>query len=121
MKTKILTITLFALMMGISFASTAGNDDTIQSENLYINTEFQASINLFPNNIVKFHVVKPEQDKVKLRVYDANGTLLYSYSIKKHNIARIGFDIKTLEAGEYEFVIVRNKTEILRKTISKES
>lgn len=119
MKTKILTITLLALMMGISLTSNAGNDDTIQAPNHHINAEFQASINLFPDNIVKFHVVKPEQEKVKLRVYDANGTILYSYCIKKHHIARIGFDINTLEAGNYEFVIVRNKAEILRKTISK--
>ena len=120
MKTKILTITLIALMMGITLTSNAGNNDTIKGTNPANTTEFQACINLYPDNIVKFHVVKPEQDKVKLRVYDGDGTLLHTYSIKKNNTARIGFDISNLEAGKYKFVVVRNKEEILRKTIVKE-
>ena len=55
-----------------------------------------------------------------MRVYDDDGTLLHTYSIKKHNTARIGFDISNLEAGKYKFVVVRNREEILRKTIVKE-
>ena len=120
MKTKILTITLIALMMGITLKSNAGSNDTVKGAYVSANSEFQACINLYPDNIVKFHVVKPDQDKVKLCVYDDAGFLLYSYSIRKHNKARIGFDISTLETGKYDFVILRNKQEILRKTINKE-
>ena len=120
MKTKILTITLITLMMGIALSSKAGNTDTIKGTNPANNTEFQACINLCSNNIVKFHVVKPDQEKVRLRIYDDRGILLYSYLIRKHNTARIGFDISTLEPGKYDYVIERNKEEILRKTIVKE-
>ena len=119
MKTKILAITLIALIMGLAFSSNAENADTNRTEPT-LQKDFQACINLYPDNIVKFHVVKPEQDKVKMLIYGEDDTLLYAYIMKKHNSARIGFDINSLEPGKYHCVIKRNKKEVLRKTIIKE-
>jgi hypothetical protein len=120
MKTKILAITLIALIMGLAFSSNAENADTNKRTETTLKTGFQACINLYPDNIVKFQVVKPEQDKVKLLIYGEDNTLLYAYVMKKHNTARIGFDINSLEPGKYHCVIKRNKKEVLRKTIIKE-
>ena len=121
MKTKILTLALLSLMMGITLSSNAGNDDSSTVVNPAINSEFQACINLYQDNIVRFQLVKPEQDKVKLRIYSEKGRIIYTYSLKKHNKARVGFDISFLEAGKYDYVIERNKEEVLRKTIIKEN
>jgi hypothetical protein len=121
MKTKILTIALISLMMGITLSSNAGITDTIKETNSINKTQFQACINLYPDNIVKFLIEKVDQDKVKLRIYNENGFLLYNYVIKKHNTARIGFDISILEAGNYDCVVEKNKEEILRKRIVKEN
>ena len=120
MKTKILTITFITLMMGIALNSMAANEDSIKGTNPADETEFQACINQYPHNIVKFHVVNPDQDKVRLRIYTEGGILLYTYSFRKQYAARIGFDISTLEPGKYKYVVERNKKEILRKTIVKE-
>ncbi len=119
MKTKILSIALIALMLGMVVSSNAADADTNRRKAPYIDASFQADINLFPDNVVKFLVVKPDEDKVKLRVYDDANTLLYTYTLKKQSSARIGFDISPLEAGKYHFVIERNKKEVLRKTITK--
>lgn len=119
MKTRILTLTMIALMMGLVMNSRADNTDTNRTTSPVIDKTFQASINLFPGNIVKFHVVKAEQDKVKLRIYDESGIVLYTYLLKKENTARIGFDVSTMKAGKYDYVIVRNKKEVIRKTIIK--
>ncbi len=120
MKTKILAITMIALIMGMVINSNAENADTNNRTEPGLQTDFQACINLYADNIVKFQVVKPEQDKVKLLIYGEDNTLLYAYVMKKHNAARIGFDINSLEPGKYHCVIKRNKKEVLRKTITKE-
>lgn len=117
MKTKILTITMIALMMGMTINGSAGPEDTLKM--IEPTSEFQASINLFPDNIVQFQIVKPLSEKVKLRVYDESGILIYTYSIRKHKTARIGFDTKLLKPGNYDYVIERNKEEVLRKTFTR--
>lgn len=121
MKAKILTIALISLIMGLSLNSVAGNDDTIKANSVKNNSGFKASVNLYPDDLVKFCVEKPEQDKVKVRIYAEGNILLYTYLMKKHNSARVGFDLSTLEDGEYEFVIERNRKEVLRKTIEKQN
>ena len=81
MKTRILTIAMIALMMGIVVNTKADGADSIKSTtpSPVIEQSFQASINLFADDVVKFHVVKPEGEKVKLRVTGENGTVLYTY------------------------------------------
>jgi len=119
MKTKILTIAMIALMMGIVVNTKADDTDTNRRTNPVIEKSFEASINLFSNDIVKFHVIKPAGEKVKLRVTDENGLVIYTYILKKENTARIGFDVSTLSPGKYNYIIERNKQEVLRKTIVK--
>jgi len=121
MKTKILSLSLLVIMMSFAMNSNAENSDTIKKTEAVSQNEFQASINLFPNNIVQFQIEKPANDKVTLSVYDDAGIKLYSYILKKDNVARIGFDMSMLEAGKYEYVIKRNKAEVLRKSISNEN
>jgi flagellar hook assembly protein FlgD len=119
MKTKILTFALIALMTGMTLNSNASNDDSLKVVNS-VSTEFQACINQFPDNIVRFQLVKPDEDKVKLRVYSEKGRIIYTYSLKKHNKAKISFDVSYLEPGKYDYVVERNKEEVIRKTIIKD-
>jgi len=119
MKTQILALAMTALMMGITFNSSAANEDTTRLANAAANKELNACINLCQDNIVKFLIENPGQDKLKLRIYDENGQVLYTYILKKENVARIGFDISGLDAGNYDCVIEKNKKEMMRKTIVK--
>ena len=121
MKTKILTLALLALMMGLSLNTTAGNEDTTRVNGPAVSKEFCACIHLYPDNIVKFLVENPDNDKVKLRIYNERGLLLYTYSFKKESIVRISFDISGLSNGKYDCVIERNREEFARKTIVKEN
>jgi len=119
MKTRILTLVMIALMLGINLNSIAGNDDTVKETKPLENAEFQACINLYPNDIVRFQVIKPEDEKVRLRVYDQEGYLIYTYWLKKYESAKIGFDVSQLKPGKYDYVVERNKKEVLRKRIEK--
>ncbi|HSG67209.1 MAG TPA: hypothetical protein VK994_00785 [Bacteroidales bacterium] len=120
MKTKTLTLVLIALMMGITM-NTNASDDTTRVDGPAVNKGFCASIQLHQDNMVKFLVNNPNNDKIKLRILDENGFVLYTYIFKKDNAARIGFDISMLENGKYECVIERNKEEVVRKTIEKKN
>ncbi|MDT8392902.1 MAG: T9SS type A sorting domain-containing protein [Bacteroidales bacterium] len=119
MKTKIITLTVLALMMGLSLNTKAENEDTAKVDQAAPESAFKASINLYPDNVVKFLIEKPDQDIVKLRVYDVSGVELFNYAIRKENVARIGFDVSNLKPGNYEYAIERNKQEVMRKTIKK--
>jgi hypothetical protein len=119
MKTRILTIAMVALMMGIAINLRAEEGDTNSRTAPVVAKTFNASINLFPDDVVKFHVVNPGQEKVKLRITDERGTTLYTYILKKEKAVSIGFDVSKLEAGKYNYTIVKNKKEVLRKTIVK--
>lgn len=119
MKTKLLALALIALMTGISSNINAAAPDTVKLANPAEILAFQASINLFPDDIVQFSVVKPEDEKVKFRVYSESGTLIYTYSLKKHTSARIGFNTKDLMPGNYTYIVEKNKKEVLRKVIAK--
>jgi len=119
MKTNILTIAMIALMMGTVVNTKAEGVDTNRRTGPVIEKTFQASVNLFADDMVKFHVVKPAGEKVRLKVTGENGTVLYTYILKKEKAARIGFDISKLEPGKYNYIVERNKEEVLRKTIEK--
>ena len=121
MKTKVITITMIALMMGFALNTNAGNDkDTLAVAKPVLKTDCQACIQLLSNDIVQFNIEKVDQAKVKLRVYTEGGSLIYSYTVsKKQNAARIGFDTKNLEPGNYVYIVVKDKEEVARKTIAK--
>lgn len=121
MKAKVLTITLIALMLGISVSANNVKKDTTRMLTPSEQPEFQACINLFPDNILQFSVEKPDNEKVKLRVYTDGGTLIYTYIVKKQNCVRISFDTSQLKPGMYHYVIERNKKEVLRKSIEKKN
>jgi hypothetical protein len=110
---------MIALMMGTVVNTKADGSDTNRRTSPVIEKTFQASINLFADDVVKFHVVKPAGEKVKLRVTGENGTVLYTYILKKETAARIGFDVSTLAPGKYNYIIEKNKEEVMRKTIEK--
>ena len=119
MKTKVLSLAMIALMIGMVLNTYAGNEDTTKLKKPSSEMNFQATINFCTDSQVKFLVENPENDKVKLRIYDESGIKLYTYSFKKENFAQICFDISMLNAGTYECVVERNNEEVLRKTIEK--
>ena len=121
MKTKILTITLVALIIGSSVQGNTPDKDTGSKSTATEQSNFQASINLLADNVVRFNIIKTDEDKVRLSVYSEGGIHLYSYILKKDNSARIGFDTRRLSPGKYQYVVVRNKKEVLRKTIEKKN
>jgi transposase len=119
MKTKILALTLISFIVGLSVRGNTPIKETGGNSTSTEQSKFQASINLLADDVVRFNVIKPDKDKVRLSVYTKGGIHLYSYILKKDNSARIGFDTQELSPGEYQYVVVRNKEEVLRKTIEK--
>lgn len=121
MKTKILTLTLIAFIIGSVVQGNTPDNDTSTKSTTTEQSKFQASINLLADDVVRFNVIKPDEDKVRLSVYTEGGIHIYSYILKKDNSARIGFDTQELSPGEYQYVVLRNKEEVLRKTFEKKN
>lgn len=121
MKTKIIAILLFTLIIGTAVKGNTPDGATSRTLTTSEQSEIQASINLTSDDIVMFNVVKPDDEKVKLRVYTDGGTLIYSYILKKANSARIGFDTGRLSPGKYQYIVEYKKEDVLRKTIEKKN
>jgi hypothetical protein len=118
MRTKILTLAVIGLLLGLSV--TAQKEET---NNVNVNcdtaSDFRACINKHHNNIVEFRLVKSDDDIVWIMIKDEDGETLYQRRIKKHNTVELDFDLRNVPTGKYEYIIERNGDEYLKKTIEK--
>ena len=57
--------------------------------------------------------------KMKVRVYEESGKLLYSSVSRKKGNARVGYDISQFPAGNYTFELYKNRESVYTKAIVK--
>lgn len=79
---------------------------------------FQASVARASQDLVRFSVQNPNQEKVILKVYNEDNAKIYQKTVKKEKTANIGCDMSKAEKGTYTFVIQRNGKEEVRKLIT---
>ena len=58
--------------------------------------------------------------KMKVRVYNESGELLYSHVLRKKGDAKFGYDISQFPAGNYTFKLFKNRESIYSKIIMKQ-
>ena len=58
--------------------------------------------------------------KMKVRVYEESGKLLYSSVSRKKGNARVGYDISQFPAGNYTFELYKNRESVYSKVIVKQ-
>lgn len=111
---------------------------TILITSLYSNVSAQNEKN-DKSNITKFEQVQISYDtkdivtveyldalaqdpwKMKVRVYEESGKLLYSYVSRKKGNARIGYDISQFPDGNYTFELYKNRKSLYTKVIVKQA
>ena len=59
--------------------------------------------------------------KMKVRVYEESGKLLYSYVSRKKGNARVGYDISQYPDGNYTFELSKNGVSVFAKAIVKQA
>lgn len=114
MKTAILTAAMMILMTVASARTIA---DTNYSFGAPEKT-FQASVTKAGNDLVKFSVQNPAQEKVVLKVYNDDQAKVFQKTVKKQKSANIGCDMSKAEKGTYTFIIQRNGKEEVRRLIT---
>lgn len=119
MKTKILSIAIIALLLGVSASARSISEDTTRMLTPSEQPEFQADINMGADNVVRFLLRKPRHEVVKLKVLTESGAVIYTYTVRKHKSARIGFDTSKLSQGNYHYIIIKDKKEVMRRTFAK--
>jgi len=115
MKTTILTAALIVLMT----AANAGTfTDTL---NLKVSPEktFQASVTKLDNNVIKFGVNNPNEEKVIIKIYNDDMVKVFHRTIKSKKQMNLGCDLSNLEAGTYTCIVNRNGKEEVRKQITR--
>jgi hypothetical protein len=120
MKTRILTLVLVSLLVGFSVqAEKEGVDSTTATKKAGMETTFQAAINEYHNNVVEFRVEKPAEDAVWMKILDEKGLIMYAKRVKKGSLVELDCEISKLPTGTYDYVVIRNGKEELRKSIAK--
>jgi hypothetical protein len=118
MKTRILTLTAVALLATLTMRAGSDGVDTVTAGEAASAEQFDATINLYPDDVVEFRVDKPANDIVWLKVLDEKGLIMFAKRIKKASLLEV--DVKTgkLPEGTYDYIVVRNGKEVLRKSIT---
>jgi len=111
MKTAILTSAMIILM------ATANALPLADTNNLTGSPEqiFQASVTQVDNNIIRFNVKNPGEDKVVLKIYSDNMVKVFQRTGKNKKQLNLGCDLTNLDSGIYTFIVKRNGKEELKK------
>ncbi len=118
MKTKVLTLALIGLLVGLNVKAQGSETKKGKNETEKATT-FEACINKYRNDVVEFRVGKTDADVVWFLIKDEAGKTLYKRKVKKHNTIEMDFDVSKVPSGKYEYIIERNGEEYLKKTIDK--
>jgi hypothetical protein len=114
MKTAILTAALMILMT-TTYART--NADTIKTSSVP-GQNFKVWVIQPDENIIKFRVNNPYEEKVVLKIYNDKKEKVFHRTIKNEKAQSISCEMSNCGAGTYTCVVVRNGREEVRKQIT---
>ena len=112
---------IFSTAMLVMMAATltfAGKDSTLTTTPEPKAQVFNACVNLTPNNVIEFRVVKPQDDKVTLKIYGLGDVKMYQKNLRRNNNLALHCDLSQARKGNYTCVIERNGKEEVRKVIT---
>jgi hypothetical protein len=78
-----------------------------------------AVMKLSPENY-KMYYVSPAEGKVKVRLYDHEGNMIYAKKVKHDEGFALPYNFKDLEAGKYTFEVINQDGSALRQVVTHE-
>jgi hypothetical protein len=106
MKTMILSTAMMVLMTATTVL--AGIDNPITTVPAPKVQQFNACVNLTPNNVIEFRVVKPQDDKVVMKIYGQGNVKMYKRNLHKNSGIALHCDMSQARRGNYTCVIEKN-------------
>ncbi len=108
-----------AMMVLVAATTTfAGKDSTLTTTPEPKAQVFNSCVNLTPNNVIEFRVVKPQDDKVTMKIYGVGNEKVYQKNLRRNNNMALHCDLSQARKGNYTCVIERNGKEEVRKVIT---
>jgi len=116
MKTLILT----AAFIAFTVASFAQTETSLKSNDYVLNTD-EISIAFYPTSTdhITMILMKNSDQRVKVRVTDADNQVLYEKKYGKVNNARIKYDISEFPSGNYTFEVLKGNKVLFGKNFNK--
>jgi hypothetical protein len=113
MKATVLT-TVIVLIFALQNTMAAADSTKMEPQ---ANDYFAACVNLYPDDIIEFRVVKEAEDQIILKIYKDGKIKMYHKNKKKVNSLEVDCDASNLDPGTYVCTVEKNGKEVLRKSI----
>jgi uncharacterized protein YycO len=114
MKTAILTAAMIILMTA---ANASAYTDTISMTGSP-EQNFKAWVTQIDNNIIKFRVKNPAEERVVLKIYNDEMVKIFQRTVKSEKELNLGCDLSKCGTGTYTCIVKRNGKEEIRKQIT---
>jgi hypothetical protein len=119
MKTRIITTTILVLALSLTVLADGKKESApVTTSNVTVK-DCQFCINEYRNNIIEFRMVKENDEKITLKIYNDKGVKLFHRNFRKANGFELDCDLSNLRNGNYTFVVEKDNQEILRKVFQK--
>ncbi len=110
MKTKIfITVVLAALITVSGFA---------QAPSMEL-TKCNVDVQLTSKNLILVRYQNADNDKVKIRVYDADNNFIIAKTVAGSGNMKVYFDMNELPTGDYIFKVYGNKKQLCSEKVTK--
>lgn len=119
MKTRIITTVILVLALSFNVLADGKKESALVSTSNVTVKDCQFCINEYRNNIIEFRMVKENDEKVTLKIYNEKGVRLYQKNFRRAAGFELDCDLSNLSDGAYTFVVEKDKEEILRKVFQK--
>lgn len=120
MKTRIILIALMALLVS-PFSNLSAQNSNADYCNISKFTQVQISYNNNDTVTIEYLDALAEAPrKMKVRIYNESGKLLYNRSMREKGHSRVGYDISDLPAGNYTIELYKKKDLLCSKAIAKQ-
>ena len=114
---KTLTTLVALTLIGASSFAFAGDNDKEKKEKPAPTAETKMAVmKISPANYKMFYVSEQE-GKVKVRLYNEEGTRIYSKKVNSDDGFALPYNFKNLEAGKYTFEVINSDGSVLRQVV----
>lgn len=110
MKTKILTT---AILVAVFATFSFGQAPALNELNANVDVQLNAK------NFIVVRYLNADNDKIKIKVYDANNKFVHQKTVKASGNIKVVYDLAKLPVGDYTFKVLCNKNLLRIESVSK--
>jgi len=120
MKLKVYLIAVTIAMTSL-FSNVSAQNEKEDKSNIVIHQQVDVSHDMMDLVTLEYRDTFAEGLwKMKVRVYNESGKLLFSHVLRKKGDAKFGYDISQFPVGDYTFELSKNSESIYSKVIVKQ-